>query len=453
MIEVQSGDVTAMRDATVADLVDDINKKQAQLRLGIVAPCCLAVIGVLALLQFSSSGQSVWATVGTVALLAALPAWAIGEWFDSYMRTSVLLYNLEGATETAYRKVTEGFDALAACHGKWHIASGGAVRDLTTWKRNAGAAHLVDRRNARLAYSLPKILRSNVTPPAITLGSRTFFFLPEVMLVKHGRRFGAVGYDDLQIRTQTSHFIEDGAPLTDAQVVGHTWKHPNKDGGPDRRFGYNRQLPICLYDVMLLASSSGVNELLEFSRTGLVQPFSMALRDLPHRQAPDSVGSIALLRNSVIPERNDPTIPESSAHQSPDRMLLAGIAALIAAGIAVVAVYALHGTTPISMGTHGAVTDLPSVPTTAATHQNRTPPTEIIMQKPGNVPSQPGLPSLSMVTVRTPANLRSGPSSSATVIRVAGSGEKFNVFGRANGWVQVGTDKPLGWIAASLLAE
>jgi uncharacterized protein YgiM (DUF1202 family) len=58
-----------------------------------------------------------------------------------------------------------------------------------------------------------------------------------------------------------------------------------------------------------------------------------------------------------------------------------------------------------------------------------------------------------MVTVKTPANIRSGPSASATVIRIARAGEKFDVFGRANGWVQVGTDKPLGWIAASLLTE
>ena len=112
MIEVQSGDVAAMRDATVTELVDDLNRKQAQIPLAIVAAGCLALVGVLALLQYNSGGQSAWATVGSLALLAALPAWAIGEWFDSYKRTSVLLYNLEGAAETAYRKVTEDFDAL-----------------------------------------------------------------------------------------------------------------------------------------------------------------------------------------------------------------------------------------------------------------------------------------------------------------------------------------------------
>jgi hypothetical protein len=219
MIEIQSADVAAMRDATVTELVDDLNKKQAQIRLAIVAACCPAVVGIVALFQFNSSGQLVWLTVGSVALLAALPAWAVGAWFDSYKRTSVLLYNLEEASAAAYRKATEGFDALSACHGKWQIASGGAVRDLTTWKRNAGAAHLVNRKNASLIYTLPKVLRSNITPPSITLGGRAFFFLPDVILVKRGGRFGAVGYDDLQIRTQTSRFIEDGTPVADAQIV------------------------------------------------------------------------------------------------------------------------------------------------------------------------------------------------------------------------------------------
>src|ERR1700730_11106950 len=143
MIEVQSGDVAAMRDATVTDLVDDLNRKQAQIPLGIAAACCLALVGVLALLQYNSGGQSAWATVGSLALLAALPAWAIGEWFDSYKRTSVLLYNLEGAAETAYRKVTEGFDALAACPRqvahrlRWSCA-GFDDMEAERWRRPSG---------------------------------------------------------------------------------------------------------------------------------------------------------------------------------------------------------------------------------------------------------------------------------------------------------------------------
>ena len=437
MIEVQSGNVDTMRDATVTDLLDDLNKKQAQIPFGPTLAGILALIGVLAVWLSNFGEYPVSIGIGIVALLATLPAWAVGAWLDSYKRTSVLFYSLEGATQAIYRRVTEGFDALAACHGRWHIDSGGAVRDLMTWKRNAGAAHLVNRKPARLAYNLPKILRSNITPPVITLGSRTFYFFPEILLIKHGSRFGAVGYDDLQIRCEASRFIEDGTPPADAQVVDYTWKHPNKSGGPDRRFGDNRQLPICLYDVMHLSSNSGVNELMEFSRTGFVQPFSTALHELPRKQ---EVGGIALLGNSVTSERFDGAFPDSPSQQSFAWKLMAGAAALIVAG-AGMAAYTLHGGSPT--GIHGSVAEL-----TASAIQSRAP-----AQVPPNSSTKVATPDVPTVTVKTTANLRSGPSKSAAIIRIADNGERFTVFGRANGWVQVGTDKPLGWIAASLLAE
>jgi hypothetical protein len=417
MIDIQSGDVAAMRDATVTDLVDDLNKKQAQIPFSIAAVCGPLLVVMLALLQLQlhPSGQSFWVIVGSVAFVTALPAWAAGEWLDSYKRSSVLLYNLEEeASAAAYRNVTERFDALAACHGKWHIASGGAVRDLTTWKRNAGAAHLVNRKAAGLEYSLPKVLRSNVTPPAITLSDRVFFFLPDFVLVKSGGRFGTVGYDDLQIRAQASRFIEDGAPVADAQIVDRAWKHPNKGGGPDRRFRDNRQLPVCLYDAMHLSSSSGLNELMEFSRTGLVQLFSAALHDMPHRQAPDETGGIALLlANSATASRADPTDLEYPTRRSPSWMLLTGVALLTAAGTAIVAAYVVLGPSRTSTGTYESAAGPPPVPATAVIPPSSTPPTDIITQKLTNAPIQPDLRSLPMVTLRTLANIRSRPSISA----------------------------------------
>ena len=135
------------------------------------------------------------------------------------------------------------------------------------------------------------------------LNNIVFFFLPDVVLVKQYGRFGAIGYNDLHIRTQTSRFIEDGSPPADAQVVDRTWKHPNKGGGPDRRFRDDRLLPVCLYEVMHLSSASGANELMEFSRTGLVQEFSTALQDLPQRQAPDSLNGLTLLGSSTASEQ------------------------------------------------------------------------------------------------------------------------------------------------------
>ncbi|WP_297370651.1 hypothetical protein [Acidocella sp.] len=292
MVEVTSGDVLGMRDSSVIELVDDLNAKQARIPLGPLLGLGTAGFGILAMLA-GGGQETVAPMVGAVALLSALPAWALGAWLDQSLRRSVLFYNLDGEASAKFERVTKEFDALKACRGRWHIEAGGKVTDLATWKRNAGAGHLVNRKNARLGYNLPKVLRSNITPPALGLGRRTFYFFPEVVLVQDGKRFGAVGYGDLEIKYQQSRFIEDGQPPGDAQVVDHTWQHPNKSGGPDRRFKSNRRLPICLYDVMHLSSRSGVNELAEFSQIGIVQRFVATLRDLPKRPASESLLAIS----------------------------------------------------------------------------------------------------------------------------------------------------------------
>ncbi|WP_408591835.1 hypothetical protein [Novosphingobium sp.] len=94
-----------------------------------------------------------------------------------------------------------------------------------------------------------------------------------------------MGYHALQVTWQPSNFIESGSVPRDAEISHYTWEHPNKSGGPDRRFKNNRQLPVCLYEAMHLRSASGLNELLEFSRCGRVQPLVSAFRAMPKNNA------------------------------------------------------------------------------------------------------------------------------------------------------------------------
>jgi hypothetical protein len=291
MVEVGSGDILGMRDSSVADLIDDLNVKQARVPLGPVLGLGAAGLGLLIILA-SGGSSSIVSDGGALVLFAAIPAWAIGAWLDQSLRRSVLFYDLDAEATAKFQRVTTEFDALAACDGKWYIQSAGAIRDLATWKQNAGAGHLVNRKPALLAYSLPKLLHSNVTPPTLKMSLRTFFFFPEVIIVQDGKKFGAVGYGDLEIQCQQSRFIENGQLPNDAQVVDHTWEHPNKKGGPDRRFKNNRLLPICLYDIVHFLSKSGINELVEFSKLGLVECFASALRDLPRQPASKSLPTI-----------------------------------------------------------------------------------------------------------------------------------------------------------------
>ncbi|MBY5367827.1 DUF4236 domain-containing protein [Rhizobium leguminosarum] len=266
MVEVESGDVMQMRDESFAELLDEMNAKSRQARMSMI----LCWIGIIlgAFLGLLTGGP------GLVLGLVAIPGWMIGARFDSYRRSTVLFYDLEGYAETAFNQLAKGFDGLKSCAEKWHIESGGAITNLTAWKRNAGASHLIKRKATTFAYSLPAVIKSNVTPPALSVGRQIMYFFPDVVLMQDGARIGAISYGDLQLRWQDSRFIEDGAVPSDARVVDHTWKHPNKSGGPDRRFKDNRQIPICLYEAMHLQSASGVNELVEFSQTGKAAAFS-----------------------------------------------------------------------------------------------------------------------------------------------------------------------------------
>ncbi|RYE09306.1 MAG: DUF4236 domain-containing protein [Hyphomicrobiales bacterium] len=267
MIDIDSGDVMQMTDERFEDVLSELNGNGAKLRLGPTLGLIVVVVGVATMFANAIAGLSI--------LAAAVIALRFGSWVDSYRRTTVLFYDLED--ETLFEAATRAFDDLSSSDGKWHVAAGGAVRDLTTWKRNAGASHIVDKKTTSLGYALPDVLKCNITPPFMQVGRQTIYFLPDVALVRDGKEFGAVAYRELNATWQRSNFIEEGRVPRDAIVIGHTWKHPNKSGGPDRRFSNNYEIPICEYEAMYLTSPSGLNELLEFSKRGVCGPFIHAV--------------------------------------------------------------------------------------------------------------------------------------------------------------------------------
>ncbi|PZU45501.1 MAG: hypothetical protein DI568_13465 [Sphingomonas sp.] len=258
MRRISSIDVLEMHEERFSALLGELNEKQNVMALKWLLPIAGLVLGHLA---SSFIGNIAYVAGGGIGFL-------LGVWLDSFRRCAVLFYELEDEAQRAYITLTEAFDRLAACAGKWRIDAGGQIVDIHTWKRNAGATQLVDRRSTSLTYALPRVLKSNITPPSINVGKETIYLLPDVALVVENQKVGAVAYDALKLRWQNSYFIEDGVVPHDAIVARHTWKHPRKDGGPDLRFSDNRQLPVCRYEALHLSSSNGLNELLEFSRTG-----------------------------------------------------------------------------------------------------------------------------------------------------------------------------------------
>lgn len=323
MVEIESGDVMEMRDENFSDLLDEINAKASQWRLSAFFGWIFVLLGILLVVKAPPVG--IW------VLIAALPAWAIGSWLDSYRRSTVLFYDIDGLVEQAYKDIVAAFDGLNGCAGKWHIEAGGAINDLTTWKRNAGASHLVKRTATKLGYALPKVIKSNITPPSMHVGKRVIYFMPDVALIAHNSHFGAVSYSDLRIRWQESRFIEDGQVPRDAKIVDHTWQHPNKSGGPDRRFRNNRQLPVCLYDTLHLQSDSGVNEVLEFSQVGKLSAFVEGCRALAKAKAEPSEAPKEIPSTEAPPSQPStpsiivPTVPQPKSNVRVAAFIVMGI--------------------------------------------------------------------------------------------------------------------------------
>lgn len=81
--------------------------------------------------------------------------------------------------------------------------------------------------------------------------------LPDGILVYDNKGVGFVEYEDVSINDDKTRFNEERPP-SDAKIVDRTWKHPNKKGGPGRRFNDNCEIPICFYGELKIQSNSGM---------------------------------------------------------------------------------------------------------------------------------------------------------------------------------------------------
>jgi hypothetical protein len=271
MVEVESGDVTAMRDSSSTELLRELDEKNKKMRLGPIA-LVLAVLMTVAAVGLTLE-PVISFSVATVSAILVYFAFRR----DALAKTVVLFYGFDALLEQAYGRLHESASNLAACVGCWHIAAEGIVHDR---KYHAGASSLVDRKPTRVTRAAPPFLQTNIETLSVGVGRQTLFFFPDRLLVYEAGKVGAVGYHEFAVTVGQKRFIEDSAAPSDARVVDTTWRYVNKSGGPDRRFANNRQLPVCLYDELHFTSPSGLNEIIQLSKCGIGDAFRAAVLEL-----------------------------------------------------------------------------------------------------------------------------------------------------------------------------
>lgn len=262
-----------------------------------------------------------------------------------------------------------------------------------------------------------------------------------------GQDYALIDVRDVDIAFREQRFIEEGQLPKDAEVVGHAWEKSNKDGSRDLRFNNNRQLPVMGYGQLEFRTSQGLNEAYLISNSVAAKRFALAFSDLQR-----SLRELASSPQGSDSANSSPALVESaSTYQIPDPPKTHGAHEYSLAVLALVGGVAWWGfASPTQMPTSN--TPLRPTETTVSVQPLPAKPELRSPQTPARIAeSATSRPLAESVKTLQRANLRSGPSTGATILKTIEAGVAFRVYGRTSGWVKVGFDQPTGWINATLL--
>jgi hypothetical protein len=269
---IESASTSQMVDSSSSELLQQIQSKR-QIRA--VVPSVASASLLLILLSAIFSPLLITSWLGFFC--AVINAWAFRA--DKLRKTVALFYEFQEHSERAFQNLYNVFASMRACSRMWHIESGGSITS-SGWKVNAGASAIVKRRVVTPHSKAPPYFECNIAIPVLPAGRQRLYFFPDRLLVWDTDGVGAIRYEDLHVEWEEQSFIEDGAVPHDAKIVNKTWRYVNKEGGPDRRFTNNRELPVVLYEAFALTSKSGLNEVFQVSKTGIGPALALALKEL-----------------------------------------------------------------------------------------------------------------------------------------------------------------------------
>ena len=231
-------------------MISEINRRKSTARL---APIVGGMSVVVCLLLFGRDLQ----VLGLLAAVLAAVTTTFAAQYDEKERTTQLHYDL-GDDLFRFVEKQRICQILLRSVRVWRVhtkepASEGDAETDCPW----------GRREVAIGRRLPPCIEANIEVWGIDAGSTKLFFLPDCLLVLQDSRYRAISYDSVTAHVFVSPFIERSSVPRDANIAGYTWKYLRADGSPDRWF--NRKLPIAMYGLLVLNSSSGFSIFLQCS--------------------------------------------------------------------------------------------------------------------------------------------------------------------------------------------
>jgi hypothetical protein len=273
--------VAPVPEGDAAQFVSDLNAASHRRRIR----GWLTVVALLVTIQVIATRGA----IGWLGFALILPIWIVCGRIDRRRCSIAHDYDDAAISAEPYQTLIAAFAGLAASEAKFQLSHGSSVTGVVDWKRRAGVDELFRRTPIRLDYRLPAALRSEIRPPEIKLARGSLFLMPDGLLVEVRRSYALLAYGQLDLAYEPSSFVEPGRPPSDAEILSRVWSHPNKDGGPDRRFRSNPKLANCRYEALILRHPA---VLLHFSKRGSVASFVAALQAIGGREpAPSSISA------------------------------------------------------------------------------------------------------------------------------------------------------------------
>jgi len=247
---IESADIKNFQNSSSDHLLNEINEKNSLVKYSTISLIASVIIFIISL----GAGAPGW--LNFIIIIFSIAVYSFFFKKDAERKTVTVVYEIDKDIKEPFTKLNKGFEDFEKNEKIWRIETQQGTDD---WKRNSGASNLVNRKVFQIRQELPPFFDSNVKPYGFKIDDKQYYFFPDRILIYQGKDVGMAVYSELNIDTSITRFIEDQGVPSDSEVVGHNWKYMNKNGGPDRRFNNNYQIPVVLYSEIELRTKSGIN--------------------------------------------------------------------------------------------------------------------------------------------------------------------------------------------------
>lgn len=256
----ESSDIQNFRSAEHADLIKHI---QRAINLNTIALIGLIIVGMFSFQLFFP--------LVILEIVAYL-------YFSLKVLPITLDYKFESDDiSKTHNQRLEIWKQLNKSNKVWRVIQTARVKNK---KNAAGAGSQIKRELLKIQSNLPFFIKTNVEVITLKSSKESLIFLPDKILIQKKGNIGVLDYTDLKFDVYARGMIEypKKSEAKDAITLRQTWLHPNKDGGPDKRYKDNKLVPVYKYGCINLSSPQGLNFKIMASNATIVESLESIIK-------------------------------------------------------------------------------------------------------------------------------------------------------------------------------